>query len=98
SACSARSWRYATPGERASRRRRFLELEADLLQTFQRRLAVLVLDFLGEARRVGNRIGLLGGFRHDHYQQTAGDGGDIAETAVLAARHRDHVERIEHQL
>src|SRR4029077_607373 len=43
-------------------------------------------------------IALLVAFRHDHHQEAGSFAGDIAETAVLCARHRNHVERLEHEL
>src|SRR5260221_10786141 len=73
------------------------ELEANLLQAFQRRLTVLVLDLLGQARRKADRVDLFVAFRHDHDQQATQFVGDVAEAAVLAARHSDHVQRLEHE-
>src|SRR6185437_3272553 len=72
----------------ALRRGRFVfELEADLLQTLERAFAELALYFARQARRVGNRIGLLVAFRHYHDEEAAGLAADIAEAEVLAARH-----------
>src|SRR5215468_3901493 len=70
-----------------SRARFILKLETDLLQAFHRSLAVLLLNLFGQARRIGDGVNLLVGFRHDHDQQATQFVGDVAEAAVLAARH-----------
>src|SRR5262249_30683798 len=83
---------------RRSRNCRFIfELETDFLQAFQRGLAVLVLDFLGHTRRIGDGVNLLVGFLHDHDQQPAEFVGNVAEATVLAAGHRNHVERLQYE-
>jgi|SRR5262245_57584071 len=49
-----------------SRARFILEPETNLLQACQRGLTVFVLDFLGQARCIGDGVNLLVGLRHDH--------------------------------
>src|SRR5262245_54546161 len=80
-----------------SRARFILEPETDLLQAGQRGLTVFILDLLGQARCIGDGVNLLVGFRHDHDQQATHFVGDVAEAAVLSARHGDHVERLQHE-
>ena len=74
---------------------------SNLKPTFCRPSSALLpyscLDLLGERRIVGDRIGLHVGLRHDQNEKAAGLVGDIAEAAVFAARHRDHIERLKHQ-
>src|SRR5262249_61174530 len=88
------------PQPRSSSRSRapfILKLETDLLQAFHRSLAVLLLNLFGQARCIGDGVNLLVGFRHDHDQQATQFVGDVAEAAVLAARHSDHVKWLQHE-
>src|SRR5262245_65115749 len=74
-----------------------LKLETDLLQAFHRSLAVLLLNLFGQARCIADGVNLLVGFRYDHDQQATRFVGEVAEAAVLAARHSDHVKWLQHE-
>src|SRR6201987_1215737 len=89
---------YLRSSARVVGQRLILELEADFLQALERAFAEVVLNFCSQTRRIRNRIALLLAFRHDHNQKAGGFARNVAETAVLSARHRNHVEGLEHEL